>query len=85
MTQAAEVQLEELRELVAEVLELEPEELEDTGDFIDDYEADSLRAIEILARIDKQYKVEIPQAELPELRTLKAVYEALVRHSPRQG
>lgn len=85
MTQVQQFQLEELRELVAEVLELEPEELSDTGDFIDDYEADSLRAIEILARIDKQYKVEIPQAELPELRTLKAVHEALIRNSSRQG
>lgn len=84
MTQAAEKLMEDLRELVAEVLELEPEELSDTGDFIEDYEADSLRAIEILARIDKKYKVEIPQAELPELRTLKAVHDALVRHS-KQG
>ncbi|HEY3956695.1 MAG TPA: acyl carrier protein [Streptosporangiaceae bacterium] len=74
-------QLEELRVMVAEVLELEPEELTDTGDFMEEYEADSLRAIEILARIDKRYKVEIPQAELPELRNLKAVHEALARHS----
>jgi acyl carrier protein len=81
MTHTAEQQLEELRDMVAEVLELEPEELTDTGDFMDDYEADSLRAIEILARIDKRYKVEIPQAELPELRNLKAVHAALVRHS----
>lgn len=77
--------LEELRAMVAEVLELEPEELSDTGDFMEDYEADSLRAIEILARIDKQYKVEIPQAELPELRNLKAVHAALLRHSVKQG
>jgi acyl carrier protein len=80
-----EQQLEELRELVAEVLELEPEELTDTGDFMEDYEADSLRAIEILARIDKKYKVEIPQAELPELRNLKAVHAALTRHAVRAG
>ncbi|MET8260540.1 acyl carrier protein [Micromonospora sp. NPDC005553] len=76
-----EQQLEELREIVAEVLEVEPEELTDTGDFMDEYEADSLRAIEILARIDKQFKVEIPQAELPELRNLKAVHAALTRHA----
>jgi acyl carrier protein len=82
MTQQQQDQrLEELREMVAEVLEVEPEELSDTGDFIEDYEADSLRAIEILARIDKQYKVEIPQAEMPELRTLRAVHDALARHS----
>jgi acyl carrier protein len=77
--------MEELRRLVAEVLELEPEEVTDTGDFMDEYEADSLRAIEILARIDKQYKVEIPQAELPTLRNLKAVHDAVVRYSAGQG
>jgi acyl carrier protein len=77
--------LEELRLLVAEVLEFEPEELSDTGDFIDQYEADSLRAIEILARIDKQYKVEIPQDELPALRNLKAVHDAVIRYSAVQG
>ncbi len=81
MTQFADTRLEELRDMVAEVLELEPEELTDDGDFINDYEADSLRAIEILARIDKRYRVEIPQAELAGLRSLKAVHAALVRHS----
>jgi acyl carrier protein len=82
---ANDQRMEELRVLVAEVLELEPEELTDTGDFMDEYDADSLRAIEILARIDKQYKVEIPQAELPTLRNLKAVHDAVVRYAPRQG
>ncbi|OLT19104.1 polyketide-8 synthase acyl carrier protein [Actinomadura sp. CNU-125] len=76
-------QLEQLREMIAEVLEVEPEELTDDGDFVEDYEADSLRAIEILARIDKVHKVEIPQSELPELRNLKSVHAALLRHSGR--
>jgi acyl carrier protein len=76
--------MEELREIVAEVLEIEPEELTDSGDFMDDYDADSLRAIEILARLDKKYHVEIPQSELPELRNLKAVYDAVGRHAAWQ-
>jgi acyl carrier protein len=81
MMQAANQQLEELRAMIAEVLEVETEEVTDDGDFMDDYEADSLRAIEILARIDKRFKVEIPQAELPTLRNLKAVNASLIRHS----
>ncbi|MET8351531.1 MULTISPECIES: acyl carrier protein [Micromonospora] len=71
----------ELREIVAEVLELEPEEVADTADFVEEYEADSLRAIEILARIEKRYRVEIPQAELNEMRSLKAVHEVVARHA----
>ena len=72
---------EELREIVAEVLEIDTDELADNGDFVDSYDADSLRAIEILARIDKKYRVEIPQTELPQLRNLDAVYESLVRNA----
>ncbi|MDO3702944.1 acyl carrier protein [Micromonospora echinaurantiaca] len=69
-----DTRLAELRELVAEVLEVEPEELTDTGDFQEEYEADSLRAIEMLARIEKKYKIEIPQQELANMQNLKAVY-----------
>lgn len=77
----AEQRMEELRGIVAEVLELEPEEVTDTGDFVADYDADSLRAIEILARLDKKYHVEIPQSELPQLNNLKAVYDAVARYA----
>jgi len=74
--------LEELREIVAEILELEPQELTDTGHFMDDYGADSLRAIEMLARIEKRYRVEIPQSELPAMKDLRSVYEVV---APRAG
>ncbi len=70
----------ELREIVAEVLEIDTDELTDTGDFVEEYEADSLRAIEILARIEKKYKVEIPQSELAEMRNLKGVGEVVARY-----
>lgn len=76
-TSAASAHLDELRDLIAEVLEMEPEEISDTGSFVDEYEADSLRAIEILARIEKKYKVEIPQEELAKMENLLAVYETV--------
>jgi len=71
----------ELREIVAEVLEIDTDELTDAGDFVEEYDADSLRAIEILARIEKKYKVEIPQSELAEMRNLKAVGEVVARYA----
>jgi acyl carrier protein len=76
----ADVNMTELREIVAEVLELDDDELSDTGDFVEMYEADSLRAIEILARLEKKYKVEIPQSELAEMRNLKEVSEVVARY-----
>jgi acyl carrier protein len=73
--------LAELREMVADVLELEPDEIDGDADFVETYDADSLRAIEILARIEKKFKIEIPQSELPEMRNLKAVYEIVARYT----
>jgi acyl carrier protein len=76
----AHARMAELREIVAEVLELDDDELDDTGDFVDMYEADSLRAIEILARLEKKYKIEIPQSELADMRNLKEVSEVVARY-----
>ncbi|MCI0729731.1 MAG: acyl carrier protein [Chloroflexi bacterium] len=66
--------LNEIREIIAEVLELDPEEISETSLFVEDHQADSLRAIEILARLEKSYKVEIPQEDLPKMIHLSAVY-----------
>ncbi len=76
-----EKHLDELREIIAEVLEIEPEEMTETSLFIEDHEADSLRAIEILARIEKTYQIEIPQSDLTELVNLAAVYEVVKKHA----
>ncbi|ASF13143.1 acyl carrier protein [Nocardia brasiliensis] len=70
--------MEYLRDMISEVLEIEPEELTETSHFVEDHEADSLRAIEILARIEKKYKVTIPQDRLPEMVNLRAVYDTMV-------
>ncbi|MFJ5223130.1 acyl carrier protein [Streptomyces sp. NPDC088400] len=81
MSETREQHLDELREIVAEVLEVEPEEITETGSFVDEHEADSLRAIEILARIEKKYKIDIPQAELPNMGHLKAVYDVVAEQA----
>ena len=73
--------MEDIREIVAEVLELEPEEVSDTSLFMEDHDADSLRAIEILARLEKKYDVEIPQSELPKMVNMTEVYAVLSEHA----
>ena len=73
--------MEEIREIVSEVLELEPEEVSDTSLFMEDHDADSLRAIEILARLEKKYNVEIPQSELPKMVNMTAVYQVMSEHA----
>jgi acyl carrier protein len=75
----AEARLDELRQLVADVLELEPDEIEDETDFREVYDVDSLRAIEVLARIEKRYRVDIPQSDLANMTSLSAIYDVVSR------
>lgn len=80
-TTADQEKLQELRQIVADVLEREPEEITDSGDFRKEYDADSMRAIEILSRLEKKYRVEIPQSDLPDMQNLQAVFSILKRRA----
>jgi acyl carrier protein len=71
--------IDELREIVADVLEIDP------ADFVRDYRADSLGLVEILNRIEVRYKIEIPQSELPKTMTLQAFYAVVARCAGWQG
>ena len=71
----------QLRELIADVLEIEPEEITDTSLFAEEHGADSRRAIEILARIEKTFDVEIPQDELSRMVNLESVRAIVQEHA----
>jgi acyl carrier protein len=67
----------QVRELVCELLELDPAEVTDTSKFVDDHEADSLMLIEILAGLEKRFNVVIAQSDVPRMVNLRGVYEVL--------
>lgn len=68
---------EKVLEIIAEELELDPSEFTRTGHFVDDYDADSLALIAIVARIEKEVGVLIPKTELANLVSLEAVFARL--------
>lgn len=70
-------QKKDVKAMICDVLEIEPEELSETGQFVEDHGADSLRAIEILANLETTYGVTIDQAALKRMTTLENVYAVL--------
>jgi acyl carrier protein len=70
-----------IRTIVADVLEMSPDEIDETEDFVQGYQADSLNLIEIVAQLEKQYQVVLPPRELPEAHTVTALSELVARHS----
>ncbi|SOD62578.1 acyl carrier protein [Streptomyces zhaozhouensis] len=63
-----------IKEIVCDILEIEEDEVTETSLFKEDHDADSLRAIEILAALEKEFGVVIDQAELPRMTNLQGVY-----------
>ena len=70
----------EVRKLIAEITEREPEEVSDTALFVDDLGIDSLMAIEMLVAVDKKYKIEISEEEFGKIKNVNDAVEAVQRH-----
>lgn len=64
-------------EIIAQELELEPSEFTLTGHFVDDYDADSLALIAVVARIEKEVGIVIPKTELTKMVNLEAVFDLI--------
>jgi len=65
----------EIREIIAEVLEKKPEDIPLEAHLFNDLGADSMMALEILAAIEKKYKVVVPEENLPKITSLKKILD----------
>ena len=69
-----------VHDILCDILEIEPSELTEEGLFIEDYDADSLRAVEILASLEKRFNIKIPESELAKMVNVQSVKEVLKRY-----
>lgn len=67
----------ELRELIAGIIEIDPEKITPEANFIEDLGMDSMMALEILASIEKKYKIRIPEENLTKIASLKKVIQVI--------
>lgn len=70
---------EEIRRLIADVTERSPEEVTDESHFVDDLGMDSLMALEVMIDVDKRYKIELPETEFHQLKTIGETVELVQR------
>ncbi|ANZ39748.1 polyketide-8 synthase acyl carrier protein [Lentzea guizhouensis] len=67
----------ELRVIVADVLDVDADLVTDDAHFGDDLGADSLLALEVMVILEKRYEVKLAESELMELTSLQKVYDLL--------
>jgi acyl carrier protein len=68
----------DLRAMVAEILEIEPGTIDGDAGFVKDLGMDSMMALEILAGIEKKYRIVVPEDSLPKFTTLNKTVEIVL-------
>ncbi|MFH0854984.1 MAG: acyl carrier protein [Candidatus Omnitrophota bacterium] len=61
----------EIRSMIAEIIEKDPGEVTLDAKFFEELEMDSMMALEIMAGMEKKYKITIPEEKLTKLTTLR--------------
>jgi acyl carrier protein len=74
VTGTIEARKEQLKQVVCEILEIEPDELTEDGSFREEHGADSMAVVEIVAWLDKAFNVKIDDAGLVRMVNLAGVY-----------
>jgi acyl carrier protein len=73
----AELDFRELQELAAEILGVEPEQVQMNVSFQRDLAADSLDLVELIAAVEDKYDVELPEEELERMKNVGDLWQFL--------
>ena len=78
MNYEQDIKLNELRLVIASVLDIDEKNIEEGAHFVKDLGVDSLMALEIMVTLEKKYGVKLTEQELKQITCLKNVYELLL-------
>jgi acyl carrier protein len=77
----AELKFAELQELAAEILGVDPDEVQMDKSFQKDLAADSLDLVELIAAIEDHFDVELPEEELEKMHRISDLWVYLEAHT----
>ena len=70
----------DVRKIVADILETDPQAIDPDAQLVEDLGMDSMMALEILATIEKRFKIKIPEESLPKMTTLNRIIQLAQQH-----
>ena len=71
------MEFEKLRKVIAEVLNVDPEEITMNTTFTDDLGADSLDVFQIVMGIEEEFDIEIPEEQAEKISTVEEAVELI--------
>jgi len=69
-----------VREIVAEQLERDVNEVTNAASLIDDLGADSLDVVELVMKMEEEFGIEIPDEEAEKIKTVNDVIQYIATH-----
>ena len=65
----------EIKALIVEIIEMDTGQIDPDAHLVEDLGMDSMMALEILAAIEKKYKIRIPEQDLPKITSVNRAVE----------
>ncbi|WP_273264645.1 acyl carrier protein [Flexistipes sinusarabici] len=69
-----------VKEIIAEQLNIDEEEVKPEASFIDDLGADSLDTVELIMAFEEEFDLEIPDEEAEKIKTVQDAAEHIKKH-----
>ncbi|HIJ82817.1 MAG: acpP [Magnetococcales bacterium] len=72
---------ERVKKIVVEQLQVEPDQVTDDANFVDDLGADSLDTVELVMALEEEFGMEIPDDAAEKIQTVRQAIEYIEKNS----
>ena len=70
----------DIKALIADIIEMDPGQIDPDAHLVEDLGMDSMMALEILSAMEKKYKIKIPEDDLPKITTVNRAIEVAKKY-----
>ena len=70
-----------VKDLICQQLEVSPEQVREDASFVDDLKADSLAVVELVLALEQEFKIEIPDEDTEQIKTVKNATDYIKSHT----
>ncbi len=70
-----------VKEIICQQLEVTADKLKPESSFVDDLKADSLAVVELVLALEQEFKLEIPEEDTEQIKTVKDALNYIKTHA----
>ncbi|MGB5704574.1 MAG: acyl carrier protein [Polyangiales bacterium] len=72
---------EKVKEIVSDKLDVDPADIQEDKDFVEDLKADSLAIVEVVLALEEQFEIEIPDEDTEKIKTVNDAIQYIKANS----